>query len=83
MPQVASLATQIRLFLTTLDSSVFLHCAHLLLFLLVFRFSTTFLFLIESTGVSECLRLPGVLYPAHTLRHQAEVIPGMLFPYLP
>ena len=35
------------------SSSASLHCAHILLFLFLFRFSTTSLLLLVATGVSE------------------------------
>lgn len=37
------------------SSSASLHCTHILLFLFLFHFSTTYLLLLERTRVSECL----------------------------
>ena len=37
------------------SSSASLHYAHILLFLFLFHFSTTYLFFLEALGVSECL----------------------------
>ena len=42
------------------SSSASLHCAHILLFLFLFHFSTTYLLLLVVPGVSECLGLSQV-----------------------
>ena len=39
------------------SSSASLHCAHILLFLFLFHFSTTYLLLLVAPGISECLGL--------------------------
>lgn len=50
------------------SSSASLHCIHILLFLFLFYFSTTYLLLLVASGVSECLMIISGLFSSGNVR---------------